>query len=112
MLNQQLAYPAATIEPFTDVTRDEGEPRLGLLRELFATASEDTKEQFATLFSALFSPLAARPRVCLCRVGSVSRVCIFDVSVTLACPECLTASQSAPNGSYGPYGHITSMGNA
>ena len=71
MLNQQLAYPAATIEPFTDVTRDEGEPRLGLLRELFATASEDTKEQFATLFSALFSPLAARPRVCLCRVGSV-----------------------------------------
>ena len=33
-------------------------------------------------------------------------------SVTLACPECLTASQSAPNGSYGPYGHIASMGNA
>ena len=71
MLNQQLAYPAAIIEPFTDCTRDEGEPRLGLLRELFAVASEGTKEQFATLFSALFSPLAARPRVCLCRIGSV-----------------------------------------
>ena len=71
MLNQQLAYPAAIIEPFTDCTRDEGEPRLGLLRELFAVASEETKEQFATLFSALFSPLAARPRVCLCRIGSV-----------------------------------------
>ena len=41
-----------------------------------------------------------------------SRICIFYLSVTLACPEYLTASQSAPNGSYGPYGHITSMGNA
>ena len=40
------------------------------------------------------------------------RLCVFDLSVTLACAECLTASQSAPNGSYGPYGHITSMGNA
>ena len=30
----------------------------------------------------------------------------------LACPEYLTASQSAPNGSYGSYGHITCMGNA
>ena len=54
MLNQQLAYPAATIEPFTDVTRDEGEPRLGLLRELFATASEEATEECGELYSALF----------------------------------------------------------
>jgi hypothetical protein len=47
------------------------------------------------------------------RIGTgPTRICLFDLSVTLACPECLTASQSAPNSSYGPYGHITSMGNA
>ena len=31
---------------------------------------------------------------------------------TRACSEGLTASQSAPDGSYGPYDHIISMGNA
>ena len=31
---------------------------------------------------------------------------------TPVCSEGLTASQSAPNGSYGPYGHGTCMGNA
>ena len=70
MLNQQLAYPAATIEPFTDVTRDEGEPRLGLLRELFATASEEATEECGELYSALFCE-ATRPKICLCCVGSV-----------------------------------------
>ena len=31
---------------------------------------------------------------------------------TLTCTEGPTASQSVPNGSYGPYAHITSIGNA
>ena len=32
--------------------------------------------------------------------------------LTLAWTECLTASHSVPNGTYGPYAHITSLGNA
>ena len=53
MLNQQLAYPAAIIEPFTDCTRDEGEPRLGLLRELFGRERGDKGEIRYAVFRAV-----------------------------------------------------------
>ena len=44
--------------------------------------------------------------------AAVDRLAQENEKWTRACSEGLTASQSAPDGSYGPYDHIISMGNA
>ena len=87
----------------------ESSPTSSSLKRSLAVEAQHAHENIR---SSGVDTLSERRRGNLDPPSWCGRLCVFDLSVTLACAECLTASQSAPNGSYGPYGHITSMGNA